>query len=229
MYAFYAAAAIALVSIGADWKRSKAALPLTILTLLLAAGTLGVGAYIALRGRTHPAQRVPLRAGTQPAHAGASNTSIELRRNRLPDTPTGNQGHPMACPGLSYVKLAPPQRPSSSNTRTATIFPLISTPLHVAPFKAVTSSVPNVFIGEHRCVELRAKTFEPSCKVDRVAEHRVAQTVNRADIADGDLPRGKPESRGQLRQPSERADLRAGFFQPVHEFRLQPRMTGGKA
>ena len=50
MYAFYALAAIALISIGAEWKRSKAALPLPILTLVLAAGTLGVGAYIAYAG-----------------------------------------------------------------------------------------------------------------------------------------------------------------------------------
>ena len=50
MYAFYALAAIALISIGAEWKRSKAALPLTILTLVLAAGTLGVGAYIGYAG-----------------------------------------------------------------------------------------------------------------------------------------------------------------------------------
>jgi hypothetical protein len=50
MYAFYALAAIALISIVAEWKRAKAALPLTISTFVLAAGALGVGGYIGYAG-----------------------------------------------------------------------------------------------------------------------------------------------------------------------------------
>jgi hypothetical protein len=50
IYVFYALAAMALISIGAEWKRSKAALPLTISTLMMAIGALGVGGYIGYAG-----------------------------------------------------------------------------------------------------------------------------------------------------------------------------------
>ena len=50
IYVFYALTVIALVSIGAEWKRSKAALPLVVLTLLLATGALGIGGYIGYAG-----------------------------------------------------------------------------------------------------------------------------------------------------------------------------------
>ncbi len=46
VFAFYIVAAIALFSLGAEWRRSRAALPLTIATFILAAGVLGIGAYI---------------------------------------------------------------------------------------------------------------------------------------------------------------------------------------
>jgi hypothetical protein len=39
VYPFYALSAMALISLGAEWKRSKAVLPLTLLTLVLAVGT----------------------------------------------------------------------------------------------------------------------------------------------------------------------------------------------
>ena len=50
IYAFYAVGALALVSIGAEWKRPKAALPLAITTLALATVVLGIGGYIAYAG-----------------------------------------------------------------------------------------------------------------------------------------------------------------------------------
>ena len=60
----------------------------------------------------------------------------------------------MACPGLSYPKLAGAATPAEfKHTNRTDLSPDLH-PLHVAPLKAVTSSVPNVFIGEHRCVEL---------------------------------------------------------------------------
>ena len=42
--------AFALVSIGAEWKRPKATLPLAITTLVLATVALGIGGYIAYAG-----------------------------------------------------------------------------------------------------------------------------------------------------------------------------------
>jgi hypothetical protein len=50
IYVYYALGALALVSIGAEWKRPKAALPLTITTLVLATVALGIGGYIAYAG-----------------------------------------------------------------------------------------------------------------------------------------------------------------------------------
>ena len=50
IYAFYAVGALALVSIGAEWKRPKAAVPLAIATLVLATVALGVGGHIAYAG-----------------------------------------------------------------------------------------------------------------------------------------------------------------------------------
>lgn len=50
IYAFYAVGAVALVSIGAEWKRPKAALPLAITTLVLATVALGIGGHIAYAG-----------------------------------------------------------------------------------------------------------------------------------------------------------------------------------
>jgi hypothetical protein len=50
IYVFYALGALALTSIGAEWKRPKAALPLAITTLVLATVALGIGGYIAYAG-----------------------------------------------------------------------------------------------------------------------------------------------------------------------------------
>ncbi|MGB7791754.1 MAG: hypothetical protein WBL39_11115 [Terrimicrobiaceae bacterium] len=50
VFAFYIVAAIALFSLGAEWRRSRAALPLTIATFILAASVLGIGAYIGYPG-----------------------------------------------------------------------------------------------------------------------------------------------------------------------------------
>jgi disulfide bond formation protein DsbB len=50
IYVFYALGAVALVSIAAEWKRPKAALPLAITTLVLATAALGIGGYIAHAG-----------------------------------------------------------------------------------------------------------------------------------------------------------------------------------
>jgi hypothetical protein len=50
IYVFYALGAVALVSIGAEWKRPKAALPFAITTLVLATVALGIGGYIAHAG-----------------------------------------------------------------------------------------------------------------------------------------------------------------------------------
>jgi hypothetical protein len=50
IYVYYALGALALVSIGAEWKRPKAALPLAITTLVLATAALGIGGYIAYAG-----------------------------------------------------------------------------------------------------------------------------------------------------------------------------------
>jgi hypothetical protein len=50
IYVFYAVGALAFVSIGAEWKRAKAAVPLAIITLVLAAAALGIGGYIAYAG-----------------------------------------------------------------------------------------------------------------------------------------------------------------------------------
>jgi disulfide bond formation protein DsbB len=50
IYVFYAVGALALVSIGAEWKRLKGALPLAITTLVLAMVALGIGGYIAYAG-----------------------------------------------------------------------------------------------------------------------------------------------------------------------------------
>jgi hypothetical protein len=50
IFAFYALGALALVSIGAEWKRPKAALPFAITTLVLATVALGIGGYIAYAG-----------------------------------------------------------------------------------------------------------------------------------------------------------------------------------
>jgi hypothetical protein len=50
IYVFYVLGAVALVSIAAEWKRPKVALPLAITTLVLATGALGIGGYIAYAG-----------------------------------------------------------------------------------------------------------------------------------------------------------------------------------
>ena len=50
IYVFYALGAFAVVSIAAEWKRPRAALPLAITTLALTAGALGIGGYIAYAG-----------------------------------------------------------------------------------------------------------------------------------------------------------------------------------
>ena len=77
-YAFYALSAMALISLGAEWKRSKALVPLTILTLVLSVGTLGAGGYIAYAGghirhkefRFEPAPDPPARESQgEPNHA----------------------------------------------------------------------------------------------------------------------------------------------------------------
>jgi hypothetical protein len=50
IYVFYALGTLALVSMAVEWKWPKAALPLTIATLVLATSALGIGAYIAYAG-----------------------------------------------------------------------------------------------------------------------------------------------------------------------------------
>jgi hypothetical protein len=50
VYVFYAVGVFALVSIGAEWKRSRAALPLAIGTLVLTLTGLSIGGYIAYAG-----------------------------------------------------------------------------------------------------------------------------------------------------------------------------------
>jgi hypothetical protein len=50
VYIFYALTALVLVSIGAEWKRSRFALPLVITTLVFTLAGLGVGGYIAYAG-----------------------------------------------------------------------------------------------------------------------------------------------------------------------------------
>jgi hypothetical protein len=50
IFVFYALGALALVSIGAEWKRWRAAAPFSIATLVLAMVALGIGGYIAYAG-----------------------------------------------------------------------------------------------------------------------------------------------------------------------------------
>jgi hypothetical protein len=50
IYVYYALGALALVAIGAEWKRPKAALPLAITTLVLATVALGIGGHISYAG-----------------------------------------------------------------------------------------------------------------------------------------------------------------------------------
>lgn len=50
IYIFYALVTLALLSIGAEWKRSRLALPLATVTLALAIAGLGIGGYIAYAG-----------------------------------------------------------------------------------------------------------------------------------------------------------------------------------
>jgi hypothetical protein len=87
IYVFYAAAAVALVSIGADWKRSKAALPLTILTLLLATGALGVGGYVAYAGGHIRHKEFRFEPAPDPHMQEQQSTSIERDADRLPGSP----------------------------------------------------------------------------------------------------------------------------------------------
>jgi hypothetical protein len=71
---FYALAVLALISIGAEWKRSRVALPLVIATMVLALGALGVGGYI--------------------AYAGGHIRHKEFRFEPAPETDTeGHRGH----------------------------------------------------------------------------------------------------------------------------------------
>ena len=50
IYVFYALGAVALISIGTEWKRPKAALPMAITTLVLATAALAIGGYISYAG-----------------------------------------------------------------------------------------------------------------------------------------------------------------------------------
>jgi hypothetical protein len=50
IYIFYALVTLALLSIGAEWKRSRLALPLATATLVLSIAGLGIGGYIAYAG-----------------------------------------------------------------------------------------------------------------------------------------------------------------------------------
>jgi hypothetical protein len=50
VYVFYALGALALLSIAAEWKRSRVALPLVIATFVLALAGLGIGGYIGYAG-----------------------------------------------------------------------------------------------------------------------------------------------------------------------------------
>jgi hypothetical protein len=74
IYVFYALGALALVSIGAERKWPKAAVPLAITTLVLAAAALCVGAYI--------------------AYAGGHIRHKEFRFEPAPEARTGEHQHP---------------------------------------------------------------------------------------------------------------------------------------
>ena len=50
VYAFYALAALALVSLVAEWKRARVTRPLVLATLGLTLASLGIGGYIAYAG-----------------------------------------------------------------------------------------------------------------------------------------------------------------------------------
>jgi hypothetical protein len=50
IYIFYALVTLALLSIGAEWKRSRLALPLATVMLVLSIAGLGIGGYIAYAG-----------------------------------------------------------------------------------------------------------------------------------------------------------------------------------
>jgi hypothetical protein len=50
VYIFYVLVTLALLSIGAEWKRSRFALPLATVTLVLAIAGFGIGGYIAYAG-----------------------------------------------------------------------------------------------------------------------------------------------------------------------------------
>jgi hypothetical protein len=75
IYVFYALGAFAVVSIAAEWKRPRAALPLAITTLALATGALGIGDYIAgghirhKEFRFEPAPELP----TEEHHGGSDH------------------------------------------------------------------------------------------------------------------------------------------------------------
>ena len=101
IYVFYALGALALVSIGAEWKRPKAALPLAITTLAVGNGRARHRRLHRLRGRTHSAQRVPLRAGTRAAHRRAS-TPLGLNGETTRDKHAPNQRAAL-CPYLISI------------------------------------------------------------------------------------------------------------------------------
>jgi len=72
MYVFYALGALALVSIAVEWKRPKAALAGGNYDTNAGHGHARRWRLHCLHGRTHPAQRVPLRASARTPHRGAT-------------------------------------------------------------------------------------------------------------------------------------------------------------
>ena len=68
-------------------RRAKAALPLTILTLLLATGALGVGGYVAYAGGHIRHKEFRFEPAPDPHMQEQQSTSIERDADRLPGSP----------------------------------------------------------------------------------------------------------------------------------------------
>lgn len=110
--AFYVVATLALAAIGAEWKRSGAALPLTIVISVLSAGVLVVGIYISYSGGhiRHKEFRFEPAPARPAAAAGLTPSVVRC-----------------AVVGSIEIHARTDPRPSNSKTRTEVIFPLIST------------------------------------------------------------------------------------------------------
>ncbi|MEO5721060.1 MAG: hypothetical protein ABIR71_06280 [Chthoniobacterales bacterium] len=73
IYLFYAAAALAALGMAAEFKFPRAAVPIALVTVLLSAGTLGAGGYI--------------------AYAGGKVRHREFRYEPPPERPAGEHEH----------------------------------------------------------------------------------------------------------------------------------------